>query len=106
MSITKEKSHEHLKLLFLAASAFLAETFADNLIFVNTILKLQTEVIISDNFSNNALIDCLDLTESCIEYFVHRESIECKVFFLNYNLRNGNVFIHWYQLFAYLLKRN
>lgn len=79
LSIIKEKSAENLKILFLVVSTFLAET--DNLIFVNTVLQLLTEIIIGDAWSNQTLIDCLELTERCIEYYLDEKAVQPKVYF-------------------------
>ncbi len=78
-SLIKEKSAENLKLIFLVVSTFLAETVVDNLIFVNTVLQLLMELIISDGWANNVLIDCLELVERCAEYYLDDKTVTSNV---------------------------
>lgn len=73
-----------MKILFLIVSTFLAETFVDKLIFVNTVLQLIRELIISDGWANNVFIDCLELADRCAEYYLDDKSIRPEVLFYTY----------------------
>jgi hypothetical protein len=90
-SLIQEKSAENLKILFLIVSTFLAETFVHNLIFVNTVLQLIRELILSDGWANNVFIDCLELADRCTDYYLDDKSIKSKVLFKTYFERTGNM---------------